>query len=130
MTDERELDKVRIDKWLWAVRICKTRADATELCKRGRVLIDGQNVKPSREISVGQVILVKRDGLEWEYGVLRCIDKRVGAKIAVTCREDRTDPQKVQQLREIKSGWTPRREKGTGRPTKKDRRALDKLKGM
>lgn len=126
MNDE-VLERVRIDKWLWSVRICKTRSDATNLCKRGRVRVDGQPVKPSREVRIGQLIGVKREGIEWQYRVLKCIDKRVGAKIAVLCREDLTEIEKIQRLKLVKSGWTPKRDKGEGRPTKKDRRAIDRL---
>lgn len=122
-----ETNKVRLDKWLWAVRICKTRAVATDLCKRQRVSVNGQQAKPSREVHVDQLITVKRDGIEWQYKVLKCIDKRVGAKVAAECKEDLTDPEALKQLKEVKSGWTPRRPKGEGRPTKKDRRAIDKL---
>lgn len=124
---EEYTEKVRLDKWLWAVRICKTRAAATDLCKRQRVSVDGQAAKPSREVRAGQLITVKRDGIDWQYKVLQCIDKRVGAKIAAECRADLTPQEDLQRLKEVKSGWTPRREKGEGRPTKKDRRAIDKL---
>lgn len=124
---EENSDKVRLDKWLWAVRICKTRSIATDLCKRQRVSVDGQIAKPSRDIRPEQIIKVKRDGIEWQYKVLRCIEKRVGAKVAVECRMDLTPEEDLRRLKEVKTGWTPRRAKGEGRPTKKDRRAIDKL---
>ncbi|VAW18869.1 Ribosome-associated heat shock protein implicated in the recycling of the 50S subunit (S4 paralog) [hydrothermal vent metagenome] len=121
------LESVRVDKWLWSVRICKTRVISTGLCKRQKVSIDGQNVKPSREVSIGQVISVRRDGIHWTYKVLKCIDKRVGAKIALECYENLTSKEELNKLRLIKSGWVPRRDQGTGRPTKKERRDIDRL---
>lgn len=127
--DQAILDKVRIDKWLWAVRICKTRKEAMDLCKRGRVTVDGQPIKPSREVRAGQIVVVKRDGVDWTYTVLQCIEKRVGAKIAVTCKENITPQDQIDKMKVAKSGWVPRRPKGMGRPTKKDRRDFDRLHG-
>ena len=120
---------VRIDKWLWAVRICKTRPLAADLCKRQKVSVDGQPVKPSREVREGQLITVRRDGIEWQYRVLKCIEKRVSAPLAAGCREDLTTEEELDKLRAIKGGFVPRRAKGDGRPTKKDRRAFDRLRG-
>ena len=119
---------VRIDKWLWAVRICKTRPIATELCQRQRVSIDDQPVKPSRHVLTGQVIVVRKEGLSWQYRVLKVIDKRVGAEIAKECCADITPQEDKDRLALAKSSWVPRREKGEGRPTKKDRRAIDRLR--
>ncbi|MCA9398523.1 MAG: RNA-binding S4 domain-containing protein [Candidatus Omnitrophica bacterium] len=124
---KKEQESVRIDKWLWAVRICKTRLIAADLCKRQKVSIDGQYIKPSRDVKTGQVVTVKKDGIDWQYKILQCIDKRVGAKIAAACYEDLTPTEDVEKLKMIKSVWVPRRAKGEGRPTKKDRRAIDKL---
>lgn len=125
--NKEEIDSVRIDRWLWAVRICKTRSIATDLCKRQRVSVDGQDVKPSREVRVGQTVILKRDSISWQYKVLKCITNRVGAKLAIECKEDLTPQEEIDKLKMIKSGWTPRRAKGEGRPTKKERRALDTL---
>jgi ribosome-associated heat shock protein Hsp15 len=121
---------VRIDKWLWAVRICKTRLLATDLCKRQRVTIDGQAVKPSRMVLMGQVIVVRKEGFSWQYRVLQCIDKRVGARSAKECCEDITPQEEKDRFALVKSSWIPRRAKGEGRPTKKERRAVDRLLGM
>jgi ribosome-associated heat shock protein Hsp15 len=118
---------VRIDKWLWAVRICKTRLIATDLCKRQRVSIDGQEVKPSRVVLAGQVVLVRREGFTWQYRVLQCIDKRVGAKAVKESCEDITPQDEKDRFALVKSAWVPRRAQGEGRPTKKDRRAVDRL---
>jgi len=118
-------DKVRLDKWLWAARICKTRTAASDLCRRQRVSVNGMKAKPSREITPGQTITVRRDGIDWIYKVVRCIEKRAGPKIAAECREDLTPKEEIEKLKSIKRGWAPRRPKGAGRPTKKDRRAID-----
>lgn len=121
-----DLESIRIDRWLWAVRICKTRVIAADLCKRQRVTIDGQYVKSSRDVKVGQIIFVKKDGIEWQYKVLKCIGDRVGAQLAKECREDLTPQEDLDRLDEVQSSWTPHRDKGAGRPTKKDRRAIDR----
>jgi len=121
------LTAVRVDKWLWSVRICKTRSVATDLCKRQKVFIEDQPVKPSRDIRVGQVIKVRKDGLNWQYRVLKCIEKRVGAPVAKECCEDLTPQEEKDKLALIKGGWTPHRDKGEGRPTKKDRRELERI---
>ncbi|MFH0754778.1 MAG: S4 domain-containing protein [Candidatus Omnitrophota bacterium] len=118
---------VRIDKWLWAVRICKTRVIALDLCKRNKVIIDGQVVKPSRAVNPGQVVVVRKEGISWQYRVLKCIDKRVGAPLAKVCCEDITPQEEKDKLALIKSGWMARRVKGEGRPTKKERRELNRV---
>jgi ribosome-associated heat shock protein Hsp15 len=127
---EKAQPDVRIDKWLWAVRICKTRAVATDLCKRQRVTIDAQAVKPSRVVVTGQVVVVRKEGFSWHYRVLQCIDKRVGAKAAKECCEDITPQEEKDRFHLVKSSWVPRRAKGEGRPTKKERRAVDRLLGL
>ena len=118
---------VRIDKWLWSVRLCKTRLIATDLCKKHKVSIDGQQVKPSRGIKPGQVIVVRKEGVSWQYRVLKCIDKRVGAQLVKECCEDITPQEESNKLALIKNGWVPRRAKGEGRPTKKDRREMERI---
>ncbi|MBW2569617.1 MAG: RNA-binding S4 domain-containing protein [Deltaproteobacteria bacterium] len=121
------METVRIDKWLWAVRICKTRQIATDFCKRQKVKINNMVVKPSREVQVNSVVTVRRDGIDWQYKVLKCIEKRTGAKIAVTCKEDLTPAEEKSKLESAKSMWISRREKGAGRPTKKERRTLERV---
>jgi len=123
----QSINTVRIDKWLWAVRICKTRAMATDLCKRQKVTINGQYAKASREIHPGQTITIKKEGIEWKYKVIECIDKRVSAPLAAKCKNDITPDENLNQLKLIKTNWTPYRAKGSGRPTKKERRDLDKV---
>jgi len=126
--DYNTLDSVRIDKWLWAVRVCKTRQIAADLCKQAKVTVNRQRIKPSREIKVGQMVTVRKQGIDWQYKVLKCVGKRVGAKIALGCCENLTSEEQLYKLRVIKGGWVPRRAKGEGRPTKKDRRAIDRLR--
>ena len=125
---ESELISIRIDKWLWASRICKTRKVAVLLCKQHKVLIDGQPVKQSREVSPGQVVIVKRDGIEWHYRVIQCLDKRVSATLSLEFKEDITPKANLERLKMMKTDLMPRREKGSGRPTKKERRDLEILK--
>ncbi|MBU0468190.1 MAG: RNA-binding S4 domain-containing protein [Candidatus Omnitrophica bacterium] len=118
---------MRIDKWLWGVRICKTRKVASELCKQHKVLVLGQPVKASREVMPGQVVIVKRDGVEWQYKVIQCLDKRVSAPLSLEYKEDITPKETLERLKLIKMDLMPRRPKGSGRPTKKERRNLEKL---
>lgn len=123
---ESETDKtVRVDRWLWAVRICRTRSQATDLCDRGRILIDGQLAKASRQLRCGQIVVVKKDGIFWHYEVLRTIDKRVGAPLAMECRKDCTPAEDIARVQAIRSQRMPSRPQGMGRPTKKDRRDFE-----
>lgn len=122
--------KVRVDKWLWSVRIFKTRTLATDECKSGKVLINGTSIKPSYIVKVGELLTVKKNGFNFQYKVLNLIDKRVGAPIAITCYEDKTPPEELQKFEAwyLAGKKGEFREKGTGRPTKKDRRTLDSFK--
>src|SRR3954468_10092555 len=116
---------VRIDKWLWAVRVFKTRSLATDACRNGRVTIDGKEVKPSREVRIGETIVVQKDELTRTFKVLGVLEKRVGAKIAKDFVEDLTPPSEFEKKREPNFVPPMYRPKGAGRPTKKDRRAQD-----
>jgi len=129
MNSADSVESIRVDKWLWAVRVCKTRQIATDLCQREKVLVDGQRVKPSRDVRPGQVVTVKKDGIEYQYRVIKRVGKRVGAPEAAGCREDITPKEALEKLKMIRSSWTPRRPKGAGRPTKKERRDLRKALG-
>ena len=122
--------KVRIDKWLWSVRIFKTRTLATDECKSGKVLINGASVKPSYITKLNETITVKKNGFNFQYIVKDLIEKRVGAPIAVTCYEDVTPAEELQKFEAwyLAGKKGEFREKGTGRPTKKDRRTLDSFK--
>ncbi len=119
---------VRVDKWLWAVRVFKTRTSATSACTAGRISVNDEVAKPSTRIEVDDVITVKRPDHLIIYRALQLIEKRVGAKVAAECVDDLSPP---------KPEWTPdliappggARERGEGRPTKRDRRRIDRLRG-
>ena len=121
------MEEVRVDKWLWAVRVFKTRSIATEACKKGRVSIGGVTIKPSRTIRVGEVITVRKPPIEYSFRVLQLLASRVGAKRVAEFMENVT-PQAQYELLELQrvSGFVDRA-KGLGRPTKKDRRDLDQF---
>lgn len=117
--------EVRIDKWLWAVRIFKSRTIAVEACKKGRVSILGTNVKPSRMIKVGDIIQVRKSPITYSFKVLQLTERRMGAKLVPEYMENVTtaDQYEILEMQRI-SGFVDR-QKGTGRPTKKDRRNLE-----
>ncbi len=119
---------IRIDKWLWAVRIYKTRSMATDACHSGKVKIDGNSVKPSRQIRIDEIITVQKDFVKRKYKVLGLIEKRGSAKIASENVEDITPEEELIKLKTAFSNPVAKREKGKGRPTKKDRRQMGKLK--
>ncbi|GET23924.1 RNA-binding S4 domain-containing protein [Prolixibacter sp. NT017] len=122
-------DQVRVDKWLWAVRVFKTRSIATDACKKGRVTIDGQSVKPSRTLKPGEVIEVRKNPVRYSYKVKQLIQKRVGAKLVPEYMEDVTPASELEILEMQKNMSWFERERGTGRPTKKERRDIDRFKG-
>jgi ribosome-associated heat shock protein Hsp15 len=121
------MDEVRIDKWLWAVRIFKTRTIAAEAIKKGRVIVGGVAVKPSRMIRVGDVVQVRKTPVTFSFKVLALSDKRMGAKLVPQFMENITplDQYELLELNKI-SGFVDR-QRGTGRPTKKDRRNLEQF---
>ena len=121
-------DELRIDKWLWAVRIFKTRSQATEACKKGRVVIDGQQVKPSYSVKAGDIVTVKKKPVFYKFKVLGLLGKRQSAKIASEYKEDVTPEEELKKLDIQKQATFEYREKGAGRPTKKERRELDRIK--
>ena len=122
--------QVRIDKWLWAVRLYKTRASANEACSLGRVRINGSPAKPASRVKVGDTVTSRRKGFTRTYTVERVIEKRVGADVAAECvtdvtpEEDRPKPRSMDQR--IDAAWAER-SVGTGRPTKRDRRQMEKF---
>ena len=121
------MSEARIDKWLWAVRIFKTRTIAAEACKKGRISINGTQVKPSRMIKPGEVIQVKKQPITYSFKVLQTIEKRVGAKLVQEMLENVTTPDQYELLEMNKISGFVDRARGTGRPTKKERRSLDKF---
>ena len=118
-------DVARIDKWLWAARIFKTRSIAADACKNGRVTINGTNVKPSHTIKVGEIINVKKPPITYSFEVLQTIEKRVGAKLIPEVYKNVTDAKQYELLEMSRIRGFVDRARGTGRPTKKDRRQLD-----
>lgn len=124
------LDKVRIDKWLWAVRIFKSRTQATDACAGGKITLNGSNAKPSQNVQRGDQIGVKKDGFNLTYRVVDLLEKRVGAELAAPCYENLTP---VDELNKFKDWYMANqvgefREKGSGRPTKRQRRDIDQFK--
>lgn len=117
--------EARIDKWLWAARIFKTRTIAAEACKKGRVTINSAQVKASRMIKPGDVIEVRKPPIVYSFKVLQAIEKRVGAKLVKDVLEDVTPREQYEILELSKISGFVNRAKGTGRPTKKDRRDLE-----
>lgn len=119
---------MRVDKWLWSVRLAPSRTAATEACASGRVTIDGEIAKPARRVKVGEIVELRRDRRTVTVEVLELIEKRVGAPIAVTCYADLTPPHDPDgdPFLPPPPGYRPR---GQGRPTKRDRRAIDRLRG-
>ena len=118
-------ETARIDKWLWAARIFKTRSVAVDAIKNGRVTIQGVNVKPSRLIKAGEVIDVKKPPITYSFRVLQPIEQRVGAKLVPEILENVTDPKQYEILEMSRISGFIDRARGTGRPTKKERRAID-----
>lgn len=118
-------ETARIDKWLWAARIFKTRSIASDACKNGRVTIGGVNMKPSRSVKVGDVVSVKKPPVTYSFKVLKTIEQRVGAKLIPEIYENVTDPKQYELLEMSRIRGFVDRARGTGRPTKKERRALD-----
>jgi ribosome-associated heat shock protein Hsp15 len=116
---------VRIDKWLWAVRIFKTRSQATEACKKGHVFVNDLPVKASRMIQVGEVLKVRKSPITKSLKVLALAEKRMGAKLIIDFVEDVTPVEEMELLEMQKHMRWSSRDRGTGRPTKKDRRELD-----
>ena len=117
----------RIDKWLWATRIFKTRSIATAACKKGRVCVDGIAVKPSRTIKVGDTISVRKPPITYTYSVIGLVQNRVGAKLVPNYLKNITSPDQYELLEMVKINGFIDRQKGLGRPTKKDGREIQKF---
>lgn len=117
--------EARIDKWLWAVRIFKTRSIAADACKNGRVTMNGLPVKPSKVIRNDDVISVRKPPITYSFRVLRAIENRVGAKLVPEMLENITPREQFEILEMSRISGFVNRARGTGRPTKKERRKLD-----
>ncbi len=118
---------VRIDKWLWAVRVYKTRTDATDACKNNRVLIGGAPVKPSREVRTGDEVSIRKMPVVYTFRVLQEVSNRQPARNVPLYAEDITPQQELDKLTVASGTIFVRRDRGTGRPTKKERREIDSL---
>lgn len=118
-------EEVRIDKWMWATRLFKSRSVAVEACKKGRVMINNMPVKPSRMIKVNDVIQIKKPPIVYSFKVLALTERRMGAKLVPEYLENVTTPDQYEILELDKINGFVNRNKGTGRPTKKERRELD-----
>ncbi|HEX7585406.1 MAG TPA: S4 domain-containing protein [Prolixibacteraceae bacterium] len=116
---------VRIDKWLFSVRLYKTRSQASEECRKGKVTINGMNVKPSRELKVGETIQIRRPPITRSYKILALTESRMAAKLVPEFLIETTPASELEILEVQKNMSVFNRERGTGRPTKKDRRDLD-----
>jgi ribosome-associated heat shock protein Hsp15 len=123
------MDSIRIDKWLWTVRLYKTRSQAGEACRGGKVKMDGTNVKPSREVKADDIVFVHQAGIMKTVKVLKVQKNRVAAKLVPELMEDLTSPEEYEKLEMLKMLNNEKRDRGAGRPTKKDRRIISKLKG-
>ena len=117
--------EARIDKWLWAARIFKTRSIAADACKNGRVTLKGERIKPSRIIKEGDVIEVRKPPITYTFRIIKAIENRVGAKLVPEILENITPPEQYQLLEMNRISGFIDRARGTGRPTKKERRQLD-----
>lgn len=126
-----KLEKVRVDKWLWAVRIFKSRTLATAACKSNKVLLNDVALKPSSTVQRGMTIHVKKEGYNMVYKIVDLLEKRVSAVLAEPCYENLTPEEELNKFKDwylFNKGNVEVREKGTGRPTKRDRRNMDKFK--
>ena len=120
-------DSVRIDKYLWAIRAFKTRSDATDACKGNKVRVGGSPAKPSKEVKPGEVIDIQKGTVRYSYRVIRLLENRVGAQLVPDFAENLTPQSELDKLRAPVETFFIRRDRGSGRPTKKDRRAMEHL---
>lgn len=121
-------DCMRIDKWLWCIRVFKSRTLASEACEGGKVKIEGKSVKPSRNIKIGEVITIQQGYVKRHYKVNGFLDKRIGAPLVKNYAEDITPPEELEKLQTERFVSYQSKFKGVGRPTKKDRRLIDRMR--
>lgn len=121
------MDTVRIDKYVWAIRCFKTRSEATEACKGNKVQINGTPVKPSKEVRIGDVIAVRKGIIQYTYKVLQLTENRMGAQLVPDFAENLTPQSELDKAHAPRETFFVKRDRGTGRPTKKERRELDAL---
>lgn len=118
-------DTERIDKVLWAIRVFKTRTEATEACKGGKVKVGGANAKPSRMLKVGEVVEVRKGAVRYSYRIKRLTDHRLGAALVPDYAENLTPQSEIDKLKAPVETFFVRRDRGAGRPTKKERRSIE-----
>jgi ribosome-associated heat shock protein Hsp15 len=118
---------IRIDKFLWSVRIYKTRSIASDECRKGRIIINDIQVKPSRTVLKNEIIAVKKPPVIYSFRVIEPIENRVSAKLVEQFIEDLTSNEEKAKLDFWQAGGIVYRDKGTGRPTKKERRQIDRI---
>ena len=121
------MNEARVDKWLWAARIFKTRSMAAAACKKGQVSMNGAQLKPSRTVKVGDIISVRKPPVTYSFKIKQAIEKRVGAKLIPDILENVTAPEQYELLEMNRISGFVNRAKGTGRPTKKERRDLEEF---
>ena len=121
------MEETRIDKYLWAIRVFKTRTDATEACKGGKVKVGTVNAKPSRAVTPGETITVRKGVVNFTYKVLQLTDHRLGAKLVPDYAQNLTPEEELEKLRAPVESFFITRDRGTGRPTKKDRRSIEQI---
>jgi ribosome-associated heat shock protein Hsp15 len=121
------MDEVRIDKYLWSIRVFKTRSEATDACKGGEIRVNGSDIKPSKAVKVGDTIVARKGAVVYTYKVLQLIDKRQGAKLVPLYAENQTPQEELDKLRAPVETFFLKRDRGSGRPTKKDRRQMESL---
>ena len=119
--------EVRIDKYLWSIRVYKTRSEATDACKGGKIRLNGSDVKPSRCVAPGDMIVVRKGAVTYTYRVVELIDKRQGAALVSKYAENLTPQEELDKLRAPVETFFLKRDRGAGRPTKKDRRQMENL---
>ena len=121
------MDSVRIDKYLWAIRVFKTRSEATEACNGNKVQVNGVNAKPSKAVKIGDALSVRKNNILYQYKVLALSENRMGAALVPDFAENLTSEEELGKLHAPVETFFVRRDHGTGRPTKKERRSLDAL---
>lgn len=120
-------EDTRIDKYLWAIRVFKTRTDATDACKGGKIRLNGADVKPSKTVKPGDVIAARKGAVTYTYRVVETVEKRQGAKLVPRYAENITPPEELDKLKAPVETFFLKRDRGAGRPTKKDRRQMESL---
>ncbi len=122
------MESTRIDKWLWTVRLFKSRSISTEACKTGKIKVEGKTIKPSRDVKVGDLITIQQNPIVKTVKVRQILKNRVSATLAALALEDLTPQEEYDKLKLMRELNYERRDHGLGRPTKRDRREIEKLK--